>query len=126
MGIVVKPMGFVVKGRHRMAQPVKCRGREYLRIIYGPEYTQPANLQRLRKRGLGVKCSLADPSPAAHEGTGTVLKDSGVRMRPHLHFDFRVHHHTTSEFRWKPGQALTPGSCVPAHRIGRRPSWSAG
>jgi protein phosphatase len=38
---------------------VKCRGREYLRIIYGPEYTVPENLERLRKRGLGVKRSLA-------------------------------------------------------------------
>jgi protein phosphatase len=43
-----------------MAQPaVKCRGREYLRIIYGPEYTSPANLTRLRSRGLAGKRSLA-------------------------------------------------------------------
>jgi protein phosphatase len=38
---------------------VKCRGREYLRIIYGPEYTEPQNLQRLRSRGLSHKRSLA-------------------------------------------------------------------
>jgi len=38
---------------------VKCRGREYLRIIYGPDYTEPANLDRLRDRGLGRKRSLA-------------------------------------------------------------------
>jgi len=38
---------------------VKCRGKEYLRIIYGPEYTAPQNLERLRSRGLGTKRSLA-------------------------------------------------------------------
>jgi protein phosphatase len=38
---------------------VKVRGREYLRIIYGPEYTMPENLSRLRSRGLGGKRSLA-------------------------------------------------------------------
>jgi hypothetical protein len=38
---------------------VKCRGREYLRIIYGPDYTEPANLARLRDRNLGHKRSLA-------------------------------------------------------------------
>src|SRR5262249_27179686 len=38
-GMVVKPLDFVVKGRRGLVQPaVKCRGREYLRIIYGPEY----------------------------------------------------------------------------------------
>src|SRR5207244_2995481 len=43
-----------------IAQPaLKCRGREYLRIIYGPEYTLPENLDRLRARGLGLKRSLA-------------------------------------------------------------------
>ena len=33
--------------------------RSYLRIIYGPEYTEPVNLERLRDRGLGRKRSLA-------------------------------------------------------------------
>jgi protein phosphatase len=59
-GMVVKPMGFTVTGRKGLVQPgIKCRGREYLRIIYGPEYTAPENLQRLRARGLGAKRSLA-------------------------------------------------------------------
>jgi protein phosphatase len=59
-GMVVKPLSFVAKGRRGMAQPaVKCRGREYLRIIYGPEYTLPENLERLRSRGLAAKQSLA-------------------------------------------------------------------
>jgi len=34
---------------------VKVRGREYLRIIYGPEYTLPEHLERLKSRGLGTK-----------------------------------------------------------------------
>ncbi|AIE84038.1 polynucleotide kinase-phosphatase [Fimbriimonas ginsengisoli] len=59
-GMVVKPLDFIVTGARGLIQPaVKCRGREYLRIIYGPEYSIPENLQRLRKRGLGVKRSLA-------------------------------------------------------------------
>jgi len=59
-GMVVKPLEFAPKGRHGLVQPaVKCRGREYLRIIYGPEYTTPENIERLRSRGLGAKRSLA-------------------------------------------------------------------
>jgi protein phosphatase len=59
-GMVVKPLSFVVKGRRGIVQPgIKCRGPEYLRIIYGPEYTTPEYLERLRSRGLGRKRSLA-------------------------------------------------------------------
>ncbi|PNG18163.1 polynucleotide kinase-phosphatase [Streptomyces cahuitamycinicus] len=60
-GMVVKPVGAVVRdGQGRMVQPgIKCRGREYLRIIYGPEYTRPENLARLRSRFLNHKRSLA-------------------------------------------------------------------
>jgi protein phosphatase len=59
-GMVVKPWTFVMKGARGLVQPaVKCRGREYLRIIYGPEYTAPEHLLRLRSRGLGGKRSLA-------------------------------------------------------------------
>ena len=59
-GMVVKPFRFIEKGRRGIVQPaVKCRGREYLRIIYGPEYTLPEHLDRLRSRGLGRKRSLA-------------------------------------------------------------------
>jgi protein phosphatase len=59
-GMVVKPLQFVTKSRRGLVQPaVKCRGREYLRIIYGPEYTAPEHLERLRSRGLGTKRSLA-------------------------------------------------------------------
>ncbi|HEX8235954.1 MAG TPA: polynucleotide kinase-phosphatase [Abditibacteriaceae bacterium] len=59
-GMVVKPLDFVTQGKRGMVQPaVKCRGPEYLRIIYGPEYSAPQNLERLRSRGLGAKRSLA-------------------------------------------------------------------
>ena len=59
-GMVVKPHTFVARGGRGLLQPaVKCRGPEYLRIIYGPEYDVPENLERLRARGLSAKRSLA-------------------------------------------------------------------
>ncbi|WP_405717174.1 polynucleotide kinase-phosphatase [Streptomyces sp. NBC_00046] len=60
-GMVVKPLAAQVRdGKGRLVQPgIKVRGREYLRIIYGPEYTRPENLERLRGRFLGHKRSLA-------------------------------------------------------------------
>ncbi|MBC6459991.1 polynucleotide kinase-phosphatase [Actinomadura sp. HBU206391] len=74
-GMVVKPLDPGLAGistppapagetpdgdRRRLVQPgVKCRGPEYLRIIYGADYTEPANLERLRDRSLGRKRSLA-------------------------------------------------------------------
>ena len=57
---MVKPAANLTRGRKGLAQPgLKVRGREYLRIIYGPDYTEPANLARLRQRNLGHKRSLA-------------------------------------------------------------------
>lgn len=59
-GMVIKPLTFLARGRRGLTQPaLKCRGKEYLRIIYGPEYTLPENLERLRSRGLARKRSLA-------------------------------------------------------------------
>ncbi|MFH9402536.1 polynucleotide kinase-phosphatase [Streptomyces sp. NPDC017638] len=60
-GMVVKPLGALVRGPDgRLVQPgIKCRGREYLRIVYGPEYTRPDQLARLRQRFLNHKRSLA-------------------------------------------------------------------
>lgn len=59
-GIVVKPASYVARGKRGLLQPaVKCRGAEYLRIIYGLEYSLPGNLERLRKRGLATKRGLA-------------------------------------------------------------------
>lgn len=57
-GMVVKPFANLVHGRRGLVQPgLKVRGREYLRIIYGPEYTQ--HLDRLKVRSLGRKRGLA-------------------------------------------------------------------
>jgi protein phosphatase len=59
-GMVVKPASGLVRGPKGIAQPgLKVRGRDYLRIVYGPDYTEPANLDRLRSRGVGRKRSLA-------------------------------------------------------------------
>ncbi|MEZ5900066.1 MAG: hypothetical protein R3D51_11310 [Hyphomicrobiaceae bacterium] len=60
-GMVVKPELFLARGgENRLLQPaVKCRGQNYLRIIYGPDYDSEENLVRLRKRGLNAKRSLA-------------------------------------------------------------------
>ena len=59
-GMVVKPVEFIATGKRGLVQPaLKCRGPEYLRIIYGPEYTLPENIGRLRRRNLAAKRSLA-------------------------------------------------------------------
>ncbi|SEQ16985.1 polynucleotide kinase-phosphatase [Lentzea xinjiangensis] len=55
-GMVVKPLANL---GGRVQPGLKVRGREYLRIIYGPDYTMPENLSRLRKRSLGRKRGLA-------------------------------------------------------------------
>jgi protein phosphatase len=59
-GMVVKPMDYISYSGKKLVQPaVKCRGAEYLRIIYGLEYSLPENLERLKERGLRKKRSLA-------------------------------------------------------------------
>ncbi|MEW2474573.1 polynucleotide kinase-phosphatase [Micromonospora gifhornensis] len=61
-GMVVKPYAGPAARSERgsLLQPgIKCRGREYLRIIYGPSYTEPARLAALRSRSLGRKRGLA-------------------------------------------------------------------
>lgn len=59
-GMVVKPAANLTGGRRGVVQPgLKVRGREYLRLIYGPDYTEPQHLERLRERSLGRKRGLA-------------------------------------------------------------------
>ena len=59
-GMVTKPLDFAAKRGGKLIQPaVKCRGREYLRIIYGPDYTEPDHMRRLKKRSLSRKSRLA-------------------------------------------------------------------
>jgi protein phosphatase len=58
--MVIKPRDFVSRRERGLNQPaLKVRGREYLRIIYRPEYDTPENLVRLRQRSLGAKRNLA-------------------------------------------------------------------
>ena len=58
--MVVKPAANLTRVAKGLVQPgLKVRGREYLRLIYGPDYTEPANLTRLRQRALSHKRSLA-------------------------------------------------------------------
>jgi protein phosphatase len=101
-GMVVKPLEFIAKGDRGLLQPaVKCRGREYLRIIYGPEYSAPENLERLRARALGGKRSLAlrefalgieslrrfvalEPLRKVHECVFAVLALESVPVDPRL------------------------------------------
>lgn len=61
-GFVFKPYGFLATSKSdRLIQPaMKVRGRDYLRLIYGPDYDLPENIERLRNRGLGRKFSLAE------------------------------------------------------------------
>ncbi|RBY94136.1 polynucleotide kinase-phosphatase [Blastococcus sp. TBT05-19] len=59
-GMVVKPAANLTRGRRGVVQPgLKVRGREYLRLIYGLDYTEPQHLERLRERSLGRKRGLA-------------------------------------------------------------------
>ena len=59
-GMVVKPLDWIVRDKRGLVQPaIKCRGPEYLRIIYGPEYLLPENMERLRRRNLKTKRALA-------------------------------------------------------------------
>jgi protein phosphatase len=59
-GMVAKPLDFAAKRGEKLIQPaVKCRGREYLRIIYGPDYTEPGHMERLKKRSIGKKGRMA-------------------------------------------------------------------
>lgn len=60
-GMVVKPIDFIARdAKGRLVQPgINCRGHEYLRLIYGPEYADPSQLDRLRSRNLSRKRSLA-------------------------------------------------------------------
>ncbi|WP_262852107.1 polynucleotide kinase-phosphatase [Mumia quercus] len=59
-GMVVKPLANLVRGPKGLVQPgLKVRGREYLRIIYGADYTEPSTLARLKQRNLGHKRSMA-------------------------------------------------------------------
>ena len=88
-GMVVKPLEFIAEsnrgiaeGKRGITQPaIKCRGPEYLRIIYGPEYLLPANLERLRSRAVGAKRSLASREFAlGMEGLERFVRKEPLRL----------------------------------------------
>jgi polynucleotide kinase-phosphatase len=81
-GMVVKPLGASPEGR-KVQPGIKCRGREYLRIIYGPDYTEPVHLERLRNRSLGRKRSLASREHALGEEALRRLADGEPLWRVH-------------------------------------------
>ena len=65
-GMVVKPLNNLPHrlstpgGSKTLVQPgIKVRGREYLRIIYDPDYTDTKNPTRLKNRNFAHKRSLA-------------------------------------------------------------------
>jgi protein phosphatase len=83
-GMVVKPASFIAQNGKGLVQPgIKVRGPEYLRIIYGPEYRAPGQLDRLRDRRLGRKRSLA----AREFGLGVEALERLARAEPL----YRVH-----------------------------------
>jgi len=83
-GMVVKPLDFIARGKTEMLQPaIKCRGREYLRIIYGPEYTRADHMETLKKRSLSKKRRLA----MAEFSLGMEALERFVRREP----PYRVH-----------------------------------
>ena len=85
-GMVVKPLSFITKGKRGLAQPaVKCRGREYLRIIYGPEYTAPEHLDRLRQPRPGHQAVAGPPGVRpGRRGPGTLRPARTAPPRPRV------------------------------------------
>ncbi len=101
-GMVIKPYDFITYGKEGLLQPaVKCRGKEYLRIIYGAEYDLPETMKRLKHRGLSRKRSLAirefslgiealerfvrkEPLRRVHESVFGVLASSSEAVDPRL------------------------------------------
>ncbi|GII22765.1 polynucleotide kinase-phosphatase [Planosporangium mesophilum] len=79
-GMVIKPYdGLAHRANGKLVQPgIKCRGREYLRIIYGPDYTEPRHLERLRDRGLNRKRGLA----VREHGLGLAALDAVAAGEP--------------------------------------------
>ncbi|WP_439623260.1 polynucleotide kinase-phosphatase [Gemmata sp.] len=80
-GMVVKPFDVLSKGKRFFAQPaLKVRGREYLRIIYGPDYLMSENLSRLKHRAVGSKRGLAAREfGLGLEGLERFTKGTGLR-----------------------------------------------
>ena len=79
-GMVMKPLDFVTRTERGLVAPaVKCRGREYLRIIYGPEYTREEQMARLRKRTVGRYVTRKGAIRARRDDRGIVPGSMGTR-----------------------------------------------
>ncbi|MBJ7351658.1 MAG: polynucleotide kinase-phosphatase, partial [Rhodococcus sp.] len=75
-GMVVKPAANMPRGK--MQPGMKVRGREYLRLIYGADYTDPNRLTALRNRNVGHKQSMA----LREYALGMEALDRSVRGEP--------------------------------------------
>ena len=72
-GMVVKSWEWVVRGPRGLVQPaIKCRGPEYLRIIYGPEYLMPQHLAT--RPSTRPSCATRKHAVAARSGMGSMLR----------------------------------------------------
>ncbi len=83
-GAVFKPLAWHPKVERSVQPAIKCRGPEYLRIIYGPSYDRPETLVRLKRRGLGRKRRLAlDGYALGLEGLHRFVADESLsRVHP--------------------------------------------
>ena len=80
-GMVVKPYDALVRDGRRIVQPgVKCRGPEYLRIIYGPEYLEPRNLERLRRAFAGPEAVAGAARVRARAGVAGAVRRGGTAL----------------------------------------------
>ncbi|MDR6942487.1 hypothetical protein [Mucilaginibacter pocheonensis] len=78
-GMVIKPYNFIERDGKGLIQPaIKIRGKEYLRIIYGPEYTALENIVCLKSHGLNAKRGLAMRESGSRVW-GFASPDSGQR-----------------------------------------------
>ena len=141
-GMVVKPAANLTRGPTGLVQPgLKVRGREYLRIIYGPDYTEPANLVRLRQRGLSHKRSLAlreyalglealdrvargEPLWRVHECVFAVLALESEPVDPRLLTGTRPRRCAAPAGRWRRAGRWPAARTAPGRAAARRPGRS--
>ena len=105
--MVVKPHDFISKGRGYADPAVICRGPEYLRILYGPEYLLPKNLELLCSRDLGANRAFASREFAI----GIASKSLNGR-------EFHASAHGTTR---RPGTVVKPHDIISKARRGYAP-----
>ena len=119
-GMVAKPLAPVTRVRHGAAQHgMKCRGPEYLRIIYGPEYAIPANLSRLA----GATCPGSGRWPPASSRWGSrrwsgspgASRCSACTSACSACWRWKASRSTPGSDRATPGPVTVPGACPASH-----------